>query len=279
MFSRLDADKDGQITEAEAGDKKAQFERLMRTADKNKDGKLSREEFTAGLRDPELKEAPAGGGPGGGRPMGDPKELFRRADRNGDGKIDKDEAPDRMKENFGRIDANGDGSIDEKEFGRVMEMLSGRRPDAPPQTPAGSPPGSSDRPGGPPLVRALDTNGDGEISAEEIASAAESLKKLDKNGDGKLTREELGPPPGEGRPGAGLLGGLGGGLDPQAIMQRLKDADKDGDGKISRDEAPDGLRPLFDRADANGDGKLEPEEVRGALQKLRERMQGNRPKE
>lgn len=56
----------------------------------------------------------------------------------------------------------------------------------------------------PPLVAALDTNRDGVIDADEMAKAAESLKKLDKNNDGKLTMEELrpqgGPRDGEGGP-------------------------------------------------------------------------------
>jgi Ca2+-binding EF-hand superfamily protein len=44
-----------------------------------------------------------------------------------------------------------------------------------------------------PLMDALDTNHDGQLSAEEIANAPASLKKLDKNGDGKLTADELRP--------------------------------------------------------------------------------------
>lgn len=46
----------------------------------------------------------------------------------------------------------------------------------------------------PPIITALDTNGDGVISADEIANASASLMKLDKNGDGKLTMDEMMPP-------------------------------------------------------------------------------------
>jgi Ca2+-binding EF-hand superfamily protein len=46
---------------------------------------------------------------------------------------------------------------------------------------------------------ALDTDKNGEISAEEIANAATSLKALDKNNDGVITEEEVRPVPGGGR--------------------------------------------------------------------------------
>jgi len=75
-----------------------------------------------------------------------------------------------------------------------------------------------------PVMAALDANGDGELSAEEIAGASQALGKLDKSGDGKLAREELapafggrggpgGPPnrgPGQGPGGFGRPGGFGG---------------------------------------------------------------------
>ena len=47
----------------------------------------------------------------------------------------------------------------------------------------------------PPFMVALDLNGDGVLSPEEIQRAPESLLKLDKNGDGQLTIDELRPPP------------------------------------------------------------------------------------
>lgn len=81
----------------------------------------------------------------------------------------------------------------------------------------------------PPLFAVLDLDKDGTLSAEEIAKAAESLKKLDKNGDGAIDRNELPPPPrlpgiqnkpggprqgppqaGRGRQGPGPVGGVPG---------------------------------------------------------------------
>ena len=90
-----------------------------------------------------------------------------------------------------------------------------RRDGPPPQMPPG--------PFGPmrmPVMISLDANGDGELSAEEIADASRALSKLDKNGDGKLAREELVPAfPGRGGPGGppgrgpGGPGGPGGPAD------------------------------------------------------------------
>ncbi|MEO6324748.1 MAG: EF-hand domain-containing protein [Thermoanaerobaculia bacterium] len=73
----------------------------------------------------------------------------------------------------------------------------------------GGPPGGRDGGEGrmphPPLVSALDANGDGTIDAAEIANASVALRKLDRNGDGKLTPDEYRPqrPGGDGerRPG------------------------------------------------------------------------------
>jgi hypothetical protein len=53
-----------------------------------------------------------------------------------------------------------------------------------------------------PLLNVLDANQDGVIDATEMANASTALKTLDTNGDGQLTRDELMPrgqcPPGRG---------------------------------------------------------------------------------
>ena len=59
-----------------------------------------------------------------------------------------------------------------------------------------------------PVMAALDSDGNGEISTEEIKGAVAALKKLDKNKDGKLTEDEL-------RPNFGGRGGSQGGPSGQ----------------------------------------------------------------
>ena len=80
------------------------------------------------------------------------------------------------------------------------------------QPPQGQPPQGQqwhpERPPGPPptLMRVLDVDHDGIISAEEIAGATVAMKTLDKNKDGKLMPNEFGapkpnnPPPAERQP-------------------------------------------------------------------------------
>ncbi|MDB5319859.1 MAG: hypothetical protein JWN40_1490 [Phycisphaerales bacterium] len=76
--------------------------------------------------------------------------------------------------------------------------------------PGGGPGGGGPGGGGPgqrpvpAIIRALDLDGDGILSAEEIANAPAALKKLDRNGDGRLTADEyLGARPGGGGPRGG----------------------------------------------------------------------------
>ncbi len=141
----------------------------------------------------------------------------------------------------------------------------------------GQPPGGPGGPGGfgrlNPILQALDTDGDGELSAEEIKNASKSLLKLDKNGDGKLSADELRPagfggPGGFGRPGGGGFGFGGRGGDPKAMIERFMSFDKNKDGKLSKDELPEFLQQQFDRADTNKDGFLDEAEIKKLAESL-----------
>src|SRR6185369_11194321 len=152
-------------------DKKPLFERMLANFDKNKDGKLDKEEFAAGTKTPDRpaadtpRERPRGDQP---KPegLGDGQQAFKFLDRNGDGKLQKDELPERLRENFARLDANGDGVIDATEFARVAGQVAGlvgRRPEGAPA----------------------------EGARVDTARLKEMFTQLDANKDGKVTLDEV----------------------------------------------------------------------------------------
>jgi hypothetical protein len=110
-----------------------------------------------------------------------------------------------------------------------------------------------------PLMLALDTDGDGELSAREIENASVALKKLDKDKNGKLTQDEIRPAFGPGGPGG--RGMMMAGPNPQELVTRLLTFDKNGDGKLSKAELPERLQAMLDRGDANKDGFLDKAEL------------------
>lgn len=119
-----------------------------------------------------------------------PLPLETALDTNHDGIIDAAEIAKASAE-LKTLDKNGDGQLTPDEY----------MPHRPDGTSSEPPPGPDGRmPPAPPLLRALDTNGDGIIDANEIANAPAELKTLDKNGDGQLTPDEYRPkhrhPPG-----------------------------------------------------------------------------------
>jgi hypothetical protein len=99
-----------------------------------------------------------------------------------------------------------------------------------------------------PVLAALDTNHDGEISESEIRNAAAALRTLDSNGDGRLVEREVQPDRAV--------------LMASNIMAAL---DRNGDGRISPDERQGAIaarfRVLLNRADHEAKGYVTEEDL------------------
>jgi Ca2+-binding EF-hand superfamily protein len=181
MFEALDANKDGEISEAEL--KKAVT--ALKKLDADSDGKIT------------LAEASGPGGPGG---MGDPSQMVERwmeNDQNGDGKLTSDEVPEFMGRMLQNADENGDGALDKAELTKAAEGFrerfgGGRFGGGP-----GGGPGFGPGGGGPDPAQwagQFDRNKDGKLTPDEVPrQVAEMLRasKADANGDGAVDADEL----------------------------------------------------------------------------------------
>lgn len=191
ILNGLDTDQNGLISGSEIAGAPAQLRKL----DKNGDGKLTRDE--AGLQ---MQRGRGPGGEGRGRGGDEPPpaappsvqemtSMLMAFDKNHDGKLQKTEVPERLQGLFERGDTNQDGVLTRDEIAKLAE--ANQKPQLAPEGRGGG------RGRGPNqfdlAFAALDTDSNGEISAEEIDAAPVSLKKLDKNGDGQITNDEVMP--------------------------------------------------------------------------------------
>jgi Ca2+-binding EF-hand superfamily protein len=294
LFDRLDANHDGQITTDEVpAEHRALFERLLRRADRNGDGKLSREEFMSGLADDQPgrpADRPAGMGASAASSQdseakirGYAASIMKQFDTNGDGVLDKSEWS--KLPNAEKYDLNHDGKITLEEIIETLRpaQRAADEQDAMPRErgPMGS--GGFGMGGmrggaamagggvgpfmGAALFRALDINNDGKLDAKEIAAAADVLKKL-ANSNGEITREELlnSLPPGAG-PGGGA-GGIGGRAGLRGLLGG-------GQGGANPDRPQLNFDQIVKMLDKNGDGKLQKEELPPFLQDRFEQLDTN----
>jgi len=264
ILAALNTDGDNVISAAELDNAAAALKKL----DKNGDGKLTEDELR-----PNFEGGRGPGGPGGGPGNNLSEETIKTLmefDRNGDGKLSKEELPERMQGLLARGDANKDGFLTREELKTMADAQSSAGAGRPGEGRMGErgarPEGRPDGPGGrerggrmiTPAMAALDANGDGTISADEISNAPAALKKLDKDGDGKLTEDEV-RPNFDGRRGPG---GPGGRNTEEMINHLFEENDKNGDGKLSKDELPERMQGMFERGDTDKDGFLSKEELK-----------------
>ena len=102
---------------------------------------------------------------------------------------------------------------------------------------------ASAAPGGDP--RGLDSDGDGLITAEELAARnAALIEAADADGDGAISKEEMKSHREKKR----------------AEMRAKRNPDKNGDGVVSYAEFQDAANARFERLDKNGDGVIDEDE-------------------
>lgn len=108
----------------------------------------------------------------------------------------------------------------------------------------------------------LDTNGDGQVTKEEIAAAATArFSEVDTNGDGNISAEELAAASERAK--------------EERITKMIEKRDTNGDGVLSQAEMqPDTDRTdrMFERLDANDDGVISAEE----FEQMKDRRHGKR---
>ena len=185
--------------------------------------------------------------------------LLKRLDKNGDGKLSKDEMPKDGRLNFDKADLNKDGFLDKQELGKVFSRGDRRRGPSPEQM----------RERAMKLMKRLDKNGDGKITADELdAGKAEdgkgkgkgrgrggiNFKTADKNQDGAIDLFELTLVVSQSRQ------GQRGGPNPRMLKMMLDRMDANKDGKIEKSEWK-GREQMFARLDADKDGVISKQEI------------------
>ena len=290
VFKRLDANGDGKLRADEVpADKRAFFDRALRSGDADGDGALNAAEFAKAFsagkdsdRERDSRRRP--GSSSGSRSTPYAAGFIKRLDKNGDGKVSSEELPEtyraRLGGKFEKFDKDRDGALNQQEVAAMLTTAnSSRRPSGTPSRDSDRPrPSSRDaaQPSQDALFSILDRDRDGKLSRRELEAAGSILARLDRDKDGSLSKREIAavasdraPSSRPSRPSRERSSRERDSRD--GISSYVKRLDKNNDGKITREEASGPIKERFDRLDEDGDGILKVEDVEKAFKRSRSR--------
>lgn len=248
LFQQLDRNHDGAVVRAEVGpEHRLIFERLLRTGDDDRDGRLTADEMATALT-PIRAEKAVVKKQGGRLPGADALVvLLSKMDVNGDQRLMPDEVPPKFQAVFDRMlgaaDGNRDGVINNRELAQDAPRLSGialasamRMQIDVPRELAKLPPERRNALEADPIQKL------GEL-ASDPARAGELFERLDANGDGALVASEFQGP----------------GAD--RFLRLMTRGDRNRDQRLSRDEfltAMQRMAAYRNRMDMGGDQPRRP---------------------
>lgn len=116
------------------------------------------------------------------------------------------------------------------------------------------------------MFDAMDSNGDGKISAEEHAAGAKAMfEKMDADHDGTVTAAEM-------TAAHEKMAGQKAEASEMSAADKIKVIDTNGDGKLTAEEHETGSKTMFEKMDTNHDGFLTKAEMTAGHAKFMHKM-------
>ncbi|HAA49908.1 MAG TPA: hypothetical protein DCE43_09315, partial [Planctomycetaceae bacterium] len=179
LFDQLDKNNDGVLVAEEISEAQARaFNRLIRIGDRNKDGRLTRQEFLASLQpeQPEQLVTPSRSrtrqGRSASRTSPAPSQSFVRLDKNKDGKLSVGEFPQGVRERIAAyLKQIGKDSLDRDDYAKMYQSRPVRS--QPKSSRSRSQPPRNDQP------------------VNDQARRAQFFDRLDRDKNGMLTEKEF----------------------------------------------------------------------------------------
>lgn len=213
LFRKLDANSDGRLEKTEMSESQnVHFVRILRISDGDRNGILTQEEMSQGLRPPE--------------PMTPPQQAFRdrlkkadprKMDRNGDGQITSDEVPEAMRGRFEkRLKESGKSSVSVEALTQLLRGTqdSEAKPASSRKKKQAAGASESSEKKSDPASNSAAKRDPLREQRKPGSDLASRFEKMDQNSDGKLTSEEM----------------------PERLKARFGKLDADGDGSVSIQE-------------------------------------------